>query len=146
PDRKNVADLRPDADHSRSKTPDTISRTAVTTDFLVDIADHTDQILLAQKLRRAPVEMHIDAVRIIGGGILEIGSKADHRREFMAGLLVEIGVAGAGIGRSMPDAKIRQTFGIVGADRNVSGPIDHIVVHAMVPAQQGQRYQVTKSP
>jgi hypothetical protein len=122
-DRKYVTDLWPDPDHSRPEASDMIARAAIAANFLVDIADRADKNLLAQELRRAPIEVHIDAVRIIGRVIFDIRGEAEHRRKFVPGRLVEIGVPNAGIDRAVPDPDIRQACRLVGPDRDVSGPI-----------------------
>ena len=51
--------------------------------------------------------MHVDAVLILGRLVGEIVGEAEHARELMPGLRVELGVAAAGIDRAMPDADIR---------------------------------------
>jgi hypothetical protein len=64
--------------------------------------------------------MHVDAVLILGRLILEIVGEAEHSREFLPGLRIEIGVAAAGVDRAVPDADIRQMRGVVGSDRHIA--------------------------
>ena len=52
------------------KQPDPIAGAAVATDFFVNVADQSDLKLLGQELRRAPIEMHVDAVLILGRLVL----------------------------------------------------------------------------
>jgi len=53
--------------------------------------------------------MHVDAVLILGGLVGEIVGEAQHARELVPSLRIEIGVADAGVDRAVPDADIRQT-------------------------------------
>jgi|SRR3954451_15465533 hypothetical protein len=64
--------------------------------------------------------MHIDAVLIVRGLIFEIVGEAEHGRELMPGLWVEVGVTAAAIDRTVADANVRQTRRVVGPDRDVS--------------------------
>ena len=65
-DGNNETDLRPNANHARLEAADPIARPAVAADLVIDIADETDLKLLGQELRRAPIEMQVDAVLILG--------------------------------------------------------------------------------
>src|SRR5215470_18800375 len=65
-DRKKVSDLRTDADDARLEGTNLVARTAVTRNLIVNIADQSYEHLLGQELRRAPVEVKVDAVLIIG--------------------------------------------------------------------------------
>src|SRR6202008_34174 len=62
---KDVAELRPDADHARLEAADAIARAAVAADLLVEVTHEADLDLLGQELRRAPVEMHVDAILVL---------------------------------------------------------------------------------
>src|SRR5262249_59130247 len=118
-------ELRANADYPRPEAADAIAGTAVATDLLVDIAHQSGLQLLGQELRRAPIEMHVDAVLILRRLVGEIVSEAEHAREFVPGLRIEIGVAAAGIDRAMPDADIREAGGGGGpppAGRRSLGP------------------------
>ena len=64
----------------------------------------------------------------------------------MAGLRIEIGVAAAGVDRAVSDADIRQTRGLISADRDVAGDVGHEVVDAGVPFQLEHRVQIPKAP
>ena len=119
--------------------------TAVRCDLLIGIAYKTDKQLLRQELRRCPIEMEVDTVSILRLGILEIVGEATNRRKFVAGQRIEVGVADTAIDRAMADAEIRQTFGIVGADRDVPGCVDHIIVDVVVPFQHRDRIEVAKT-
>src|SRR5262249_20518309 len=101
------SELRADADDLRLETADAIAAAAVAADLLVDLANGTDKKLLRQELRRAPIEVHVDAVLILRRLVGEIVGEAEHAGEFVPGLRVEIGVAAAGIDRPMPDADVR---------------------------------------
>src|SRR5262249_45725525 len=132
-DREEVADLRPDADHPRLEAADTIARAAVAADLLIEVAHEADLPLLAQELRHAPVEVHVDAILVLSGGVYEVVGESKDRRSFMSGRLVEIGIAAASVDRPMPDPYICKTGRLVGADRDVSGNVGHEVVDASVP-------------
>ena len=80
--------------------------------------------------------------RLIG----EIVGEAEHPRELVPGLRIEIGVAAAGVDRAMPDTDIRKTRGVVGPDRYVAGDVGHVVVDACVPTQGEYRQQIAKAP
>src|SRR5258706_4228400 len=71
-ERDDVTDLRPDADYLRLEATYPIAGAAVATELIVDIADYADLNLLGQELRRAPIEVHVDAVLVIGGLVREI--------------------------------------------------------------------------
>src|SRR5262245_21230288 len=79
--------------------------------------------------------MHVDAVLILGRPVLVVG-EAEHAREFVPGLRIEIGVAAAGVNRTMPNADVRQARRVIGPDRYVAGDIGHVIVNAVVPAQR----------
>jgi hypothetical protein len=53
PDAGTLESATADAGHLRLETANAVAGAAVATDFLVDIADHTDLKLLGQELRRA---------------------------------------------------------------------------------------------
>jgi hypothetical protein len=89
-----------------------VAGAAVATDLLVHVAHESDLKLLGQELRRAPIEVHVDAVLVLGRLIGEIVGEAEHAGEFVPGLRIEIGVAAAGVDRPMPDADVRQTGGV----------------------------------
>src|SRR6266404_1421460 len=63
-----------------------------------------------------------------------VGSRlcAATTRTRLPGLRIEIGVAAAGIDGAVPDADIRETGGVIGSDRYVSGDVRHPVVNAVV--------------
>src|SRR5476649_1084496 len=75
---ENVAKLRPDAEHLRLETADTVARAAVAADFSVDVAYHTHLNLLGQELRCTPIEVQVDAVLILCCIIDEIICKPKH--------------------------------------------------------------------
>jgi hypothetical protein len=89
--------------------------------------------------------MEIDTVLILGGGIDEIVGQSGHRRKFIPGLLVEIGIAGAAVQRAVADADIREPGSVVGAGRNIAGQVGHDVMDAGIPAQRELRRQVPKT-
>jgi class 3 adenylate cyclase len=104
----NEPDLRANANHLGLEATDPIARAAVATDLLIHVAHKSDLKLLGQELRRAPIEMHVDAVLILGRLVGEIVGEAEHSREFVPGLRIEISVAAASVDRPVPDANIRQ--------------------------------------
>ena len=89
--------------------------------------------------------MPVDAVRVVGVGIREIACQSGHNGKFITGLRIEVGVADAAVDCAMADAEIRQTVGIVGADRDVPGCVDHVIVDAVVPFHHRDRIEVAKT-
>src|SRR5262245_40540541 len=71
-DRKNVANLRTNADHPRLEAADSIAGAAVAADLLVEVTHETDLPLLGQELRHAPVEVHVDATLILSSRVYEV--------------------------------------------------------------------------
>src|SRR6516162_316604 len=55
------SELRPRAHHLRLEAAHAVAGAGVATDLLVDVANQSDLNLLGQELRRAPIEMHVDA-------------------------------------------------------------------------------------
>ena len=92
-------------------------------ELVIDIADRADLKACGQELRGSPIEMAIDAVLVLSARIDEIVGRADYDGNLMSSLLIEIGVAGAGVDRSMSDAQGGKLLGIVKADGNVAGEI-----------------------
>jgi hypothetical protein len=90
------SELRPGAHHLRLEAAHAIAGAAVAPEFCVHVADDAGLELLSQELGRGPIEMHVDAVLILRRLIGEIVGEAEHAREFVAGLRIEIGVARAG--------------------------------------------------
>jgi hypothetical protein len=54
------------------------------------------------------------------------------RGEFVACLLVEIGVTAAAVQRGVPDADVAEAGRVVVANRNVSGDIRHVIMIALI--------------
>src|SRR5262249_31440882 len=131
--RNNESELRAHADHTRLEAAHPIARTAVAADLLVDIAHQSDLKLLGQELRRAPIEMHVDAALILGRLVGEIVGEAEHAREFVPSLRIEVGITATGVDRAMPEAYIRQARRVVGPDRYVARDVGHVVMNAVVP-------------
>src|SRR6476659_8519751 len=73
-----VAKLWPDAHDPGLETANPVARTTVAADLIVDIANHPDLKLLGQELRRAPIEVHVHASLVLGGGIGGVVGKAEH--------------------------------------------------------------------
>src|SRR5579872_1354958 len=144
-ERKDVADLRADADDLRLEATDAIAGSAVAADLLVDIADEADLPLLGEKLRSTPVEVHVDAILVLRRRVDEIVGEAERAGKFMSGLRIEIGVAAAHIDGAMADAEIGEPHRVVHSDWNVSGDVGHVVVDPGIPFQLEHREQVTKS-
>jgi hypothetical protein len=61
-DGKEIADLRTDPDHARLERPEFRARAAVPGNLVIDITDRADLKARGEELRRAPVEMGVDAV------------------------------------------------------------------------------------
>ena len=64
-DRKQISDLRANANHARLEAPDTVAGTAVARQLIVKVTDGADKNLLRQILRSSPVDVKVDAVLII---------------------------------------------------------------------------------
>src|SRR5580704_2406579 len=84
---------------------------------LSPVSWRSDEPLLREELRRAPVQMEVDAVLVVGIWIDIVVGEASNRRKLVSGLGVEVGVAGAAIERIVSDPDIRQAGSIVLADR-----------------------------
>src|SRR4029077_15989847 len=89
--------------------------------------------------------MHVDAVLILRRLVGEIVGEAEHAREFVAGLGIEIGIARAGIDRAVSDADVRHARRVIGADGYVAGDVGHVVVNAVIPAQRRDRPDITET-
>ena len=63
-DRKDVTDLWPDADHSRLEVANSVARSAVARELIVEISDQANMQLLGQKLRGTPVSYCGTAARL----------------------------------------------------------------------------------
>src|SRR4029453_3604506 len=105
-DGKNVAQLRPDAEHARSERADPIAGAAVAGHLLIGIADETDGELLAQELRGGHVEMEIDTALVVGVRVFEVVGEAADGRELVPACRIEVGVAAAPVDRAMADPDI----------------------------------------
>src|SRR5258708_3535838 len=64
-DREDVSDLRAEAQHARTEAAQNRILTKIVSDLLVGITDEADEQLFRQEVRRAPVEMEVDAALII---------------------------------------------------------------------------------
>src|SRR5215472_15681132 len=71
-DRKQVSQLRTDADDERFKRTQKRPATAVRCYLVVNVSNGADKYLLGQKLRRSPIEMEINAAGVVSHVILEI--------------------------------------------------------------------------
>ncbi len=71
-DREKVSDLRTDAGDPRLETADMVAGAAVARQLIVNVADQTNLNLLGHKLRRAPIEVHVDAILILGRRIIKL--------------------------------------------------------------------------
>ncbi len=145
-DREDEAELRADAEDLGLEASDAVAGAAIATELFVHVADHAEHEFLGHEPRCGPIEVHVDAVLILRGLIFQIVGEAEHCREFMSRLRVEIGVAGTGVDCAVADADIRQAGGVVGADGHVSGDVGHHIVHAVVPTQRGHREEVPEAP
>jgi hypothetical protein len=77
-ERDDVAKLRSDAEHLRLEASDAVAGAAVAADFLLRVAYQANLNLLGQELRRAPIEVQVDATLILCCGIDEIIGKPKH--------------------------------------------------------------------
>src|SRR5580692_10287811 len=84
-ERNDEADLGTDACDLRLEAADAIARSAVAADLPVDVSNQSDLDLLGQELRRAPVEVHVRAVLVLGCRVDEIIGEAEHAGEFVSG-------------------------------------------------------------
>src|ERR1019366_1322429 len=84
-ERKNVSQLGTDRKHPRLKRTDFVAGAAVSGDLIVGVTNEADKELLGQELRRAPVQMEVDAALILGGLVLEIIGEPRNRRKLMPG-------------------------------------------------------------
>ena len=111
--REKVAELRADAGDTRLEAADVVTRAAVRGELLVEVADGADLQVLRQELRDAVVEMGVDAVLVIGVGVLEVVGEAEDCGELVPRLGIEVGVAVTGVDRAVADADVRKSIGIV---------------------------------
>jgi hypothetical protein len=75
-ERDYVPNLGPNTHDPRLETADPVASATVATDLIVNVANYPNLELLGQKLRRAPVEMHINATLILGRWIDKIVGEA----------------------------------------------------------------------
>ena len=78
-DREQVADLRADPDDARLERPELRARSAVAGQLVIDVADRADLEACGEELRRAPIEMTVNAVLVLSGRIDEIVGRALRR-------------------------------------------------------------------
>src|SRR5262245_23957290 len=90
--------------------------------------------------------MHINATLILGRWIDEMVGEAQHPRNLVPGLRVEVCIAATSVDSTMSDPDIGETGGIIGSDRYITKYIGHVVVDTAVPAQRGERVNISKSP
>src|SRR5262249_48177399 len=113
--REQVSELRADAGDARLEVAQDRGNADVGGEVVIPIADAADLKLLGDELRGAPVDMHADAVLVVGIRIPEIVGEAEHRRELVPGLRIEVGVTAAAVDRPVPDAEIGEPAGVVRA-------------------------------
>src|SRR5579862_5861102 len=105
-DREEISDLRADTDDSRPETAQDRTLAKIVGDLLIEIANQANEDLFREKLRRAPVEMEINAVLILSSLVLQIVGEAANSGEFMACGGIEIGVSAAGIDGAVSNPNI----------------------------------------
>jgi hypothetical protein len=76
PERKYITDLRTDADDTRHERADVVATATIPGELVVHVSHRADQQLLGEELRRAPVQMGIDAILIVGIRIDEVVGEA----------------------------------------------------------------------
>src|SRR5262249_1540264 len=117
--------------------------TPIGADLLIEVTDGADKELLRQELRRAPVQVPIKSVPIMGAGMDQIVSETGHCREFVTELRIGISVtAAAAVGSAVTNADIGEIGRIVVADRNVAGAVQHPVMDTVVPARDNERIEI----
>jgi hypothetical protein len=72
----------------------------------VDIPNDSDMPLLVRELGRAPVQMPVDPVLIVGAVVREVSGQAGYDGKFVARLRIEIRVSTASINGAVTDAEI----------------------------------------
>ena len=85
------------------------------------------------------IQMHVDAVLILGMLVFKVVGEAECRREFASGLLVEISIRAASIDRIVADTEIGNRLGSYTSGRQISRNIGHEIVDAKIPAQRSHR-------
>jgi hypothetical protein len=112
------------------------------TDLLIEVASRSDEYRFGQPLRCTPIQMPINAALVVRARIDEVVGEAGNRRKFVTSLWVKVCVTAAAVDGAMTDADVGQIARTVVADRNVAGAVDHPVVDAIVPANDGLRIQI----
>jgi hypothetical protein len=79
-----------------------------------------------------------------GTGVLEIVSQSSDPGELVAGLGIEVSVAAAEIDGTMTDPEVGQPTGIVVADRDVTGCVDHPIAGALITFERQLRKNVAE--
>src|SRR5262249_603760 len=102
--RKDVADLRADAGDARTEAVKTCGHAEVVGHLLKVVSNQAKLELLLEEMRRTPVEVKIDAVLILGVGVLAVGGCATNPREFVGGLEMEVSVTAPEIDSAMPNS------------------------------------------
>jgi hypothetical protein len=87
-ERKDISDLRADANDPRHEGTDMITAAAVAGELVIHIANRTDKPLLGEKLRRAPIEMEVDAILIVCLRVDIVVGEARNRGEFVTVLRI----------------------------------------------------------
>src|SRR5262245_3772380 len=134
-DWKDVANLRSDSSDTCLEAAEAVAGASVTGNLLKPVTRQAELELLGQELRCSPVNVHVDAVLILGVRVLEIVGEAKRDGEFVSGLLVEVGVGTADVHGVMPDAEVCNPLRVVVADRIVVQNVNHVVVDALIPSQ-----------
>src|SRR5262249_34035030 len=119
-DRKDETHLRTDAEDAALEGAERRAWAAVAGELLKVIAGRADEKVLADELRRAPIEMKIYAVLILQIAIHQTVGHATNDREFMPGLRIEIGVAYTSVEGRETQTEIGEPVRIVGAVGNVA--------------------------
>src|SRR5262245_49394155 len=134
-DREDVANLRSYSSDTCLEAAEAVSGASVTGNLLKPVTRQAELELLGQELRCPPVDVHVDAVLILGVRILEIVGETKRDGEFVPRLLVEVGVGTADVHGVMPDAEVCNPLRVVVADRIVVQNVNHVVVDALIPSQ-----------
>ena len=71
-DRKQIAELRANAGNAGLEIAQRCSFAAVARDLLEVVADRTDENVLVQELRDAPIDVAVDAVLVVGIGFSKL--------------------------------------------------------------------------
>ena len=133
-----------DAENTRAEAAENGRLAKLVGDLLIGVADEPDKNLLGEKLRRAPVQMPIDAALVIRGRVRKVIGQSRDDRKLVSGCRIEVGVSTTGIDRAMSKAEVGQTCRAIIANGNISGEVGHEIVDSEIPFQRRLRIKVAE--